>query len=66
VGAFVSLYEALRRDLYRLDAAWIEKVIREFLKHNVCSMEILLDLISTPKMKLLLGERFLKLKNCLK
>ena len=52
----------LRRELYRLDAGWIEKIVREFLKNNVCSKTLLLGLISTPKMKQLLGERFHKMK----
>ena len=52
----------LRRELHRLDARWIAKVIREFHEHNVCSKEILLELISSVKMKQLLGERLPRLK----
>jgi hypothetical protein len=52
----------LRRELHRLDARWTAKVIREFHQHNVCSKEILLNLISSAKMKQLLGERFPGLK----
>jgi hypothetical protein len=54
--------KGLRRELHRLDARWIAKVIREFHAHNVCSKEILLELISSIKMKQLLGKRLPRLK----
>ncbi|HEX3627076.1 MAG TPA: hypothetical protein VH280_16830 [Verrucomicrobiae bacterium] len=54
--------KGLRRELHRLDARWITKVIRKFHEHNVCSKEILLELISSTKMKQLLGEHLPRLK----
>jgi hypothetical protein len=55
-----------RRDLYHLDAKWIEKVFRGFQQHLVCSTELLLKLLNTPRMKEILGERFPKLVTLLK
>lgn len=46
-----------RRDLYHLDRVWIEKVVKGFARHQVCSNELLLKLLSTPRMKQILGER---------
>jgi hypothetical protein len=57
--------KGLRRELHRLDARLIAKVIREFHQNNVCSKEILLELISSAKMKQLLGERLPRLKKML-
>jgi hypothetical protein len=57
------LINGLRRGVCKVDVYWTEQVVREFLKHNVCSTEVLLRLISTAKMKQRLGERFLKLKS---
>lgn len=54
--------KGLRRKLHLLDANEIVKVIREFHQHNVCSREILLELISSKKMKQLLGGRLSRLK----
>jgi hypothetical protein len=56
----------LRRDLYRLDCAWIEKVIRGFSQHQVCSNELLIKILNTPRMKQILGDRFPRLMQFLK
>ena len=46
-----------RRDLYKLDATWIERIALGFLRHQVCSPEVIAALIGTPKMKEILGAR---------
>ncbi len=48
----------LRRSLYRLDANWIERIIKEFSLHKVGSKDLLLKLVKTPRMKAILGNRY--------
>jgi hypothetical protein len=57
---------SLRRHLYKLDGNWIQKIIKAFKKHQVCSDELLLKLVNTPRMKEILGDQYLKLRDSLK
>ena len=50
-----------RRGLYHLEPRLIERLIHKFSEHHVCSLEILLKLTDTPKMKQMLGQRYSKL-----
>lgn len=52
-----SSLNRFRRDLYKLDASWIERIASEFHRHQVCSPELIASLINTPKMKQILGFR---------
>lgn len=52
-----SSINRLRRDLYKLDAPWIERIALEFLRHEVCSRDVIVSLVSTAKMKEILGAR---------
>ena len=55
-----------RRALYHLDCAWIARVIRGFSQHQVCSNELLVKLLNTPRMKQILGDQFSRLMQSLK
>lgn len=46
-----------RRDLYKLEASWIERIASEFHRHQVCSPEVVVSLINTSRMKQILGCR---------
>jgi hypothetical protein len=47
----------MRREMYKLEPSWSEKIIAAFRDHPVCSADRLIKLISTPKMKEILGTR---------
>lgn len=53
-----SSLNRLRRDLYKLDAPWIERIAMGFLRHEVCSSDVIVSLVSTAKMKAILGTRY--------
>lgn len=46
-----------RRDLYKLDASWIERIVSGLHRYQVCSPELIASLINTSKMKQILGTR---------
>ena len=52
-----SSLNRFRRDLYKLDASWMERIATEFHQHQVCSPELIAALMNTPKMKQILGFR---------
>jgi hypothetical protein len=49
--------KGFRRAFFRYDIGLTEYIIRKFHKHQVCDNDTLIKLISSPKMKSLLGER---------
>ena len=52
-----SSLNRFRRDLYKLDASWIERIASGFHRHQVCSPELIACLVNTSKLKQLLGAR---------
>lgn len=46
-----------RRDLYKLDAIWIERIALGFFRRQVCSRDVIVTLMNTAKMKGILGVR---------
>jgi hypothetical protein len=51
----------LRRALYKWDPKRVDKLLTQFLNHEVCPPSSLLNFINTPKMKTVLGERYNRL-----
>lgn len=52
---------SLRKSLYHLGANLIEYCIKMFSQHKVCSKDLLVKLIKTPRMKVLMGDRYMNL-----
>jgi hypothetical protein len=51
----------LRKSLYRLGVNLIEQSIKLFSQHKVCSKDLLVKLIKTPRMKAIMGNRYANL-----
>jgi hypothetical protein len=47
--------------VYHLEQDWIERIVTTLNQHEVCSKELLIKLINTPRMKEFMGERYPKL-----